>query len=206
MKVLTYGEDPLTLWALTPPQLSIVLEELKDLSSEEEILLFYRPSFGRGGSSSVFGEFDAILATPAGIYLIEGKWPDSHELRRGRIELDEAQVRRHRIFRWYLKAWREQGPSSWDAFREENLEAFKRKFEGRTIPRAETKLARNLEFVLGQLMSYGAEVRDVLLFVGPKCDDKPSEVIPEHFELICVEYEPANAGNYLDLTEAYSSG
>lgn len=143
MKVFAYGEDSLTFWALTR-QLPAVLKRLGDSSSPEDARLFYQPSFGRGGSSSVFGEFDAILATPAGIYLIEAKATTSTRFRNPVIKLKEAQARRHEIFRWYLETWRQMRPDSWRAFTEQALDPFERKFEGRTIPGAKTKLAQNL--------------------------------------------------------------
>ncbi len=148
MQLFGYGEDSLTYWAIS--QLRTVLEQVGDESPTKDALCFYRPSFGRGGrSSSVFGEFDAILAVPAGIYLIEAKATTSKQFRNPVIKLSEAQIRRHEIFRWYLNAWRQITPDSWDAFREEALNSFEHKFADRTIPRATTKLAQNLEFVLG---------------------------------------------------------
>ena len=74
-KILGYGEDALTLWALKH-HVPKILEEFQDKTPILDCLVFYRPSFGRHGqaNSSVFGEFDAILASRKNIYLIESKW------------------------------------------------------------------------------------------------------------------------------------
>ena len=57
-KIIGYGEDALTYWALTE-KLEYVLEKLNDKSEPKNCVLYYRPSFGRG---EYYGEFDAILS------------------------------------------------------------------------------------------------------------------------------------------------
>ena len=68
-KIIGYGEDALTYWALTK-KLKYVLNELSDNSMPKNCVLYYRPSFGRGGGGC-FGEFDSILQTDNWLYLIE---------------------------------------------------------------------------------------------------------------------------------------
>lgn len=70
-KIMGYGEDALTIWALKN-KLSIILGAFNDQTDPKDCLVFYRPSFGRsGGSGSAeFGEFDAIVASKQKIYLI----------------------------------------------------------------------------------------------------------------------------------------
>jgi len=63
-KILGYGEDALTLWALKN-KLSISLNAFEDQTNPEDCIVFYRPSFGRSGGtlSAQFGEFDALVAS-----------------------------------------------------------------------------------------------------------------------------------------------
>src|SRR5690242_6627988 len=114
MKIVGYGEDALSLWALKH-RLSALLSHLGDDSDLQGILVFLRPSFGRRGSSSFaesavadspqFGEFDAIVRSPRGIYLIETKWNRSSGLEGGTAVLQQKQVFRHKVFRAYVNAW-----------------------------------------------------------------------------------------------------
>jgi hypothetical protein len=50
MKIAGYGEDFLTLWALTR-KTKEVLTQLEDNNPPEQCKLIYRPSFGRAGGS-----------------------------------------------------------------------------------------------------------------------------------------------------------
>jgi len=74
-EIFGYGEDALTLWVLKR-HVSTILNHFKDSSSHSDCLVFYRPSFGRHAKehASVFGEFDAIVASPQNICLVESKW------------------------------------------------------------------------------------------------------------------------------------
>jgi hypothetical protein len=56
VQVIGYGEDALTYHMLTT-RLDEVLKELQDPSDPSNCVLFYRPSFGRGGRShALLGE------------------------------------------------------------------------------------------------------------------------------------------------------
>ena len=79
-EIFGYGEDALTLWALKR-HVSTILDHFQDKSLPLDCLIFYRPSFGRHSKkkASVFGEFDAIVASSQNIYLIESKWDNLTE-------------------------------------------------------------------------------------------------------------------------------
>ena len=88
MKLIGYGEDFLTLWALTK-ETDKILSKLDDDTPSESCTVIYRPSFGRAGGSmenqrAEFGEFDAILITNHTAFLIESKW-DGGGIRKRRI-------------------------------------------------------------------------------------------------------------------------
>lgn len=101
MKFFGYGEDALTLWALTN---KITREEfikkIKEKTPDDKtdinaFTIFYRPSFGRGKN---LGEFDFIIVSDTFIYLGESKWNNSSCLGKECIKLDDAQIERHKIF------------------------------------------------------------------------------------------------------------
>lgn len=104
MKILGYGEDALTLWALKN-KMPDILACVRDTSSAEECLVLFRPSFGRSGgpTSSQFGEFDFILATPRGVHLGETKWQNSPEVKEPIIELKKEQIERTYYRTWIQK-------------------------------------------------------------------------------------------------------
>ncbi|ODS29962.1 MAG: hypothetical protein SCARUB_04936 [Candidatus Scalindua rubra] len=180
MNIIGYGEDSLTFWALTQ-KLEKILEKLKDGSEPEKCILFYRPSFGRGGrGTSNFGEFDAILATNKAIYLVESKWENSHKewkKRARQIRLDQSQVNRHRIFKWYFDKW--NGNDKNNIFDEKNND-LKREFSEKfkktkkdetvvdmTIPASSTSLAKRIKLIMEKLKTFEHNkeaVKNVVLF------------------------------------------
>jgi hypothetical protein len=110
METLGYGEDALTYWCLTR-RLGSILSPFHDTIANTQVV-FYRPSFGRRskGSAAIpgirgpqFGEFDGIIVTSRGVYLIEAKWTNSGELDDATVTLRREQVRRHRSF---VLTWR----------------------------------------------------------------------------------------------------
>jgi hypothetical protein len=48
VKILGYGEDTLTLWAMKE-HIGKILKEFEDPTLSSDCLVFYRPSFGRSG-------------------------------------------------------------------------------------------------------------------------------------------------------------
>jgi hypothetical protein len=175
MEILGYGEDALTYWCLTK-RLEDVLTRFGD-SVANTLVVFYRPSFGRKSKGSAakpeirgpqFGEFDGIVVTMRGVYLIEAKWTNSGEIDPDSIVLRPEQVRRHQLFRAYLQAWRAQKPVDWPAFvadlRLELPGTTGRSQPFRTAP-AESLLAKNLATVLSRCAEGGPAIEDVLLVV-----------------------------------------
>ena len=209
--VIAYGEDALTYWALTT-QTEQVLRKLGDESPAEAILVVYRPSFGRHGAahgegtkgtaSAQFGEFDAIVATPQGIYLVESKWDASSELHDGVITLHPVQCARHRILRWYLDRWFQERPANWRSFVAHGSHSFQAEFPGVCMAPEGSKLARNLEFLLDELGAYGHDIRDVLLYLTAAEGDLPYAVKPEGFSLVCLHYDVLGGSAYFALEHA----
>lgn len=202
MKIIGYGEDALTMYALSS-RLGEVLAELGDESAPDECIVFYRPSFGRrsGGalmpgetaSRSEFGEFDAVLGTPAGVYLIEAKWGRSSEIVAGSLLLRPEQIRRHHLLKAYLIAWRQRSESGdWSAFHAKlggYLEV-----GGVQYPVAppNSRLASSLERVLSSIAPCGEHVEDVVLYLRGK-DDPPEPSGDGTFRFVTIDC-PIDAG------------
>lgn len=190
MRILGYGEDFLTFWAITT-KLRDILSQLGDNSDPRECSVFYRPSFGRRGGKgrSEFGEFDALIVATESVYLVEAKW-DGSEARwpHNTLELSDTQVRRHEIFRWYNENW---NGVDWNDFALMYAEKFKRKF-GKPIPRKGTLLARNLTTILSK--TRGKKVVDVLLFLHHKAE---FPVIKTHFKKVIIKFRFAE-GEYAE--------
>src|SRR5688500_220649 len=114
MPVLGYGEDALTLHALTKG-LPGVFRQLGDDTDPGKAVIFYRPSFGRrssaGAPRSEFGEFDAIIGTARAVYPVEAKWSASGKLDGQELTLRPEQLRRHQAFRLFFDEWRRDRPS-----------------------------------------------------------------------------------------------
>ena len=104
-RIIGYGEDFLTFWAVTE-RLDLILKQLGDSTDPADCLLIYRPSFGRRGRKRAeFGEFDAIILTLETAYLVESKW-DKSKMPNNVLQLDNVQIFRHEIFRWYHDNWK----------------------------------------------------------------------------------------------------
>jgi len=151
MRILGYGEDALTLWAMQH-RISDILQHFNDESSPANCLVFYRPSFGRSGgkNSAEFGEFDAIVASPERVYLIESKWNHFTKLKADKMVIRNEQRTRHQIFSWYLTNWDKKYSGNWQRFVDEHKTAFERRFPEKRIAPA-SLLASNLESVLAQV-------------------------------------------------------
>ena len=186
-----YGEDPLTYWALRN-RLDVVLTQLGDTSDPNVATVFYRPSFGRGGSGfprAEFGEFDAIVATSKSIYPIEAKWSAPSEVPRTIITLSQTQIDRHKIFAWYLARYAECGVP-WNRFVAMCDSEFRVAFPGRKLAPPGSKLADNTEFVLRKLISFDTAITDVLLYLHPQNSPAATSVDPNSFVLVNVTFTP----------------
>jgi hypothetical protein len=163
MNITGYGEDFLTLWALTR-KTKEVLTQLEDDTELEQCKLVYRPSFGRAGGSmkdqiAEFGEFDSILLTDKNAYLIESKW-DGNGQRKKRVNLEKTQVKRHEIFTWYLKNWPEE--FDWDQFIEKESKQFTQLFPENKLAPSSSILKKNLTEVISQVK--GKTLHNVLMY------------------------------------------
>lgn len=204
MKILGYGEDALTLWALKH-YASRILDKFHDKTDASNCLVFYRPSFGRHSKGrSVFGEFDAILASKENIYLIESKWDNLTEFNNAEFTLREEQTLRHEVFSWYLTHWHKKYSGNWEPFINENQNSFK--FNGKTIAPKDSLLARNLEFILNKIQEYCEHIsenniKNVLLFFYNNEKSTPPKKTNKAFKLIPIEYNKEIEDNFVTVSE-----
>lgn len=203
--LLGYGEDALTLWALTKG-LPLFLQQLGDGTSPPETTVFFRPSFGRKapnprGKKSVFGEFDGIVCSLEANYLVEGKWNKSSELVESEITLSPVQIRRHEIMHWYCENWQQQDQGDWRSFRDMNKRDFEEVFSGYTIPTDGTVLARNLEYVLATMKRKDLPLQDVLLFSSIDAMATPSVVQQNdlRFRLVTFRVRPVGGDGFIAI-------
>jgi len=208
MKILAYGEDSLTLWALTT-HLSHILKWLQDDTDPADCMAFYRPSFGRSGgpNSPQFGEFDAILITRWALYLIESKWDNASNSPKDAVVLEEVQTRRHTIFTWLRSRWNMTQPGNWEAFRQAAAQDFKAIFPYRPLANAKRLLSRNLGYLLKLLMQHPEKIRNVLLYfhrstVAPpkRVVDGTGAVIDPPFDLICLPYSSLEDTGFFEFS------
>ena len=182
-KVIGYGEDFLTFWAITE-RLDLILKLLEDRTDPTRCLVIYRPSFGR---ASLIGEFDAILVTPLTAYLVESKW-DKSRLPQNVLKLSRVQMGRHEILRWYHETW---DGEEWSNFVEKYEDAFFHRFMKSIAPTG-SLLSQNLITVLSEMR--GRAVKDVLLYFY--VSELPK--IETDFNIVRVRYRPT-IGNYVEL-------
>jgi len=202
-KIFGYGEDSFTLWALKQ-HTSRILGRFHDKTTPSRCLIFYRPSFGRGSrrEGSVFGEFDAVVASSKNVYLIESKWDSLRQSGKRKIALTKAQKLRHEIFSWYLTHWDKRYRGHWESFIEEHRDEFK--FGRRTMPQRNSLLAANLEFILTKSLEQCKtisrdNIKDILLFFhNAKKPKKPSRV-DKPFKLVPIDYSRDTRDNFVVL-------
>ncbi|MFH1597164.1 MAG: hypothetical protein ABIG94_12490 [Pseudomonadota bacterium] len=200
MKILGYGEDALTLWAIKNrlPQI------LDDPSHLPECKIFYRPSFGRRGgpSSSQFGEFDFIILTKTCIYLGESKWDRSPELSNaGSVELRPEQVLRHRVFAFYVREWAFGQYDSWDKFLD-GQKKFAREEINKPLAPTDSHLASNLRTVLGIIRRHflkEPQIINLLLYFYDGSKGKPPNKTVSEFRLVPVDYSGFAEGNFIPI-------
>lgn len=202
-KILGYGEDALTLWALKH-DVSKILDEFQDKTPVPDCLIFYRPSFGRHSkaNSSVFGEFDAIIASKENTYLIESKWDNLSEFKKEEITLRKEQTLRHKVFSWYLTHWNKKYSNNWQSFINEHQKDFK--IDNKTIAPKGSLLSRNLESILSQIQTQcenisGSNIKNVLLFFfNAEKSNKPSKT-NDTFKLLPINYNGEIKDNFVTL-------
>lgn len=202
-KILGYGEDALTLWALKN-HTSEILTALKDETVPSDCLIFFRPSFGRRGGSETpqFGEFDAIIATPQNVYLIESKWDNFKKWDNGIVYLDEVQKLRHQVLKWYLTHWETKYSGHWRDFILNHSIDFQNKF-GKKPVEANKLLAKNLESVLLKIYEHchllkPENIKNVLMFFyNEKIESTPPTRVTENYNLVCLDYSHALEGHFV---------
>jgi len=207
LKVLGYGEDALTLWALTE-RMESILAPFGDTSGLNEVLVLYRPSFGRRGgtTSSQFGEFDFIIATPRAVYLGEAKWDKSSELQERPIRLKGEQLLRHKIFTAYYREWISRPAWTANDFLDRVQARFKREGIDKPTPPPDSRLSGNLISVLTMLASAGnqtEEVLNMLLVVDSSGNLTLSDGdSPSGFRLVCIDASGALESGLIPLSFA----
>jgi len=205
-KILGYGEDALTLWALKHCT-SDILESFQDQTAPSDCLIFYRPSFGRHSKegSAVFGEFDAILVSSQNIYLIESKWDNLLTYDDNELALRPEQVTRHSIFSWYITRWDRKYSSNWKSFVKDHQYEFQKKIRTKNIAPTGSLLATNLEFILNKLLEHCKtfspvdNIKNVLLFFYNKEKSTPPSKINRPFKLVSIDYSQEITGNFVTL-------
>ncbi len=195
-EIIGYGEDALTYKALTK-DLDKILAKFNDTSDLDGCMVFYRPSFGRGGKSkALFGEFDAIIITETTAYLLESKWDMSSEVTSTGVNLTESQINRHKIFRWYMDHWNPSVP--WQELMQKMGGEFSNEFSGKTIPPEGSELTKNLQFILHNM--HGKSVIDLLLlFCSDSKNDRTVEVRPDNFKPVVLPYIRMEPTNYFKM-------
>jgi len=188
-RVFVYGEDGLTLKYIKE-RLVEILVKLGDKSHPIECTVFYRPSFGR---ERFYGEFDAIIITPKTAYLVESKWDGSGGTS---IKLEEHQIRRHKILKWYHNNWKGESGEGWDEFAKKNNPDFREEFtyfveedgkmveKSKYIPSSSSILGQNLQTILKEVGD--RKLKDVLLIFYK---DEPFDVEQDGFATINIKYE-----------------
>lgn len=209
MKMLAYGEDALTLWAVNK-RLGYILDKLNDTSSLSDSQVIFRPSFGRsgGGNSAQFGEFDFIILAKEYLYLGESKWDRSSErVHNGLLTLREEQLLRHRLFKFYVREWTSGKYESW--------QDFVQKARGRLLevgilkPIAPTYslLAKNLQTILDIIKDHyhsnTPRPRNVLLYfhTGADADRIPKTAGNDYeiFEIIDINYLETAVDKFIEF-------
>ena len=192
--VIAYGEDGLTLWAISH-KLGDILRTIGDNSLESSCQLYYRPSFGRrgGDNSAQFGEFDFILLTSESIILGESKWDASRNKKNRILPLRKEQAERHVVLRCYLESWFETTNRNWT----EVLSRTKSRLNAQGIrkPTAPngSRLEANLKEFLAALDNhFGCKpiVRNLLLYFYDSANGGPLNEEEGGFDVVSLPYDP----------------
>ncbi len=206
MKVLGYGEDTLTLWALRD-RIKKILDKLGDNSDVSRCKVIYRPSFGRrgGAASPQFGEFDFILLSDTTIYLGESKWDQSSEVRgakEGVLKVRDEQLLRHQVFQVYVQAWFSCPESDWQELAKYVHDQFKSEKIDKRVPNKGTRLADNLWAILqgiGVHFDSQPSIKNVLLYLhrGPQTKVNKAS---DGFELVMIDYSQIAKDGFIEFT------
>ncbi len=206
MDILAYGEDALTLWALTQ-KLPAILDALSDRSDPNKCQVLFRPSFGRSGGehSSQFGEFDFIVLAEHCLYLGESKWQRSSEkIQDGMLALHEVQLLRHKLFKFYVEEWAFGQHADWSDFVVTATLKLQSMGITKPIAPAGSLLATNLQTVLGIIQKHyphAPEVHNLLLFLHNGMGTKGLPVNAGHdFKVVPLDYAEVAHENFIRLS------
>ncbi|HQR07339.1 MAG TPA: hypothetical protein PLN21_10985 [Gemmatales bacterium] len=213
MKIIGYGEDALTYWA--------IMDRMQEIKAELGIgdapieLVLFRPSFGRKGSAEreneklrvdpEFGEFDAIICTASCTFLIETKWSKSSELKNGSIKLGQPQTLRHKVFSAYIHKWsssNEPGRLNWSQFYQDQNGQLETDSLLIDMPRDGRRLARNMEYILRKICTSNKQIKDVILSVRMSAYDSQNKPISaDGFKVAMIDC-PCEVSGFVALHEA----
>lgn len=171
MRILAYGEDALTLWALQN-RMGQLLRALGEDCCPRDCTVIYRPSFGRRGSKDgpQLGEFDFVLLSPKRLHLGESKWSRSslQSDAKGAVMLDDRQLRRHEMLHFYIREWFRFRPCDWSCFLALTGPTHHCRGLDYKLAQPTHLLARNIEGFLRLLAKHyecEPDVHDVLLYL-----------------------------------------
>lgn len=208
MDIIAYGEDALTLWAMTR-KLGQVLNDLGDQTNPSRCQAFFRPSFGRGGgaNSAKFGEFDFIILADHHLYLGESKWSERRAgVDKELLSLTPSQLARHHVFKFYLQNSHLANDRRWQEL--VGLEPIKIPDEmgggSKRVAPASSRLAANLQTVLRIIgehyKSRSPKIVDVVLYFHHQAPSGQSpESVSDSFTLVKVDYTEIANDNFIRL-------
>ena len=203
MKLIGYGEDALTLWALRS-RLTDILRGVGDATSPRHCKVFFRPSFGRRGGphSSQFGECDFAVVTRGTVYLGESKWHRSTEdISNGQITIRPEQIKRHEILSLYIERWCSGEYEDWPVFVKANKATFVQ--HHKPIAPIGSLLAENLREFLGQIKWHLAQkpplIRNILVYFYASSGDTLPDRSSGDFSVICLDYSARRVGNFIEI-------
>lgn len=203
MRIIGYGEDALTLWAIKN-KMEAILQQLNDNSDVSQCQVFFRPSFGRSGgnNSAQFGEFDFIILSQSHLYLGESKWDRSSEKKDDILELREEQKLRHEIFRLYVDEWLKRDYSSWIEFLEKSKESMRAKGMIKPLAPVNSLLSSNLQTLLQIIKKHFnciPKTKNALLYLHNGRSGDIPKIVSNSFELVLIDYSIDSIDNFIKI-------
>jgi hypothetical protein len=212
MRMLGYGEDSLTLWALQN-KLDAILQAPDNASCAQDCTVFYRPSFGRSGgnTSPQFGEFDFIILANTYLYLGESKWARvAKKSDYPTVKLAEPQTTRHRLFEFYVEFWAFGNYATWEEFAAKAPVELQNDGIEKPIAPPGSLLAENLQAILKMIWRHYSsrpETKHVLLYLHRGVDQEklPQDVNGNandgkvNFAIVPIDYSEVSVANFIPL-------
>lgn len=139
--------------------------------------------------------------------MIESKWDNLSDIGSRKIVLRKEQKLRHKVFSWYLTHWSKKYAGKWNKFVEDNRDDFKEEFKGKKkgIPKVNSKLAENLQYVLKALQSYcrlssERNVKNIVVFFSKEKTKTVPVKRDSSFHIINVSYGDDVVGNFIKVS------